>query len=219
MDCCTPDYDTVFSEKRAAKDLKRYRRNGPDETTRLLIDALTSAGVRGKTLLDVGGGIGAIDHELLAAGVDTAVHVEASDAFVRAAAEEAGRRGTAARLRIRRGDFVTLARDLDTADLVTLDRVICCYPDMEQLVAASAGRARELYGVVIPRERRLTKVMALGINLVFRITRNPFRFYVHPVRSIDRVVERAGLSPAFVKDTLIWRVAVYRRHQDGRRVV
>jgi magnesium-protoporphyrin O-methyltransferase len=217
MDCCKPDYDTVFTGKRAAKDLKRYRRKGPDATTSLLIDSLKSAGVRGKTLLDIGGGIGVIDHELLAAGADSAVHVEASEPFVRAASEEAGRRGTAARLQFRRGDFVTLAGEIDSADLVTLDRVICCYRDMEQLVTASAGRAREMYGVVIPRERRLTKVMALGINLIFRITRNPFRFYVHPSRSIDRVVERAGLSAAFVKDTLIWRVAVYRRGQADEK--
>lgn len=211
MDCCKPDYDSVFSEKRAAKDLKRYRRKGPDPTTRLLIDALKSAGVRGRTLLDVGGGIGVIDLELLAAGAGAAVHVEASEAFARAAKEEADRLGIAARLRFRRGDFVTLAREIEPADMVTLDRVICCYPEMEQLVTASASRAREMYGVVIPRERRLTRVMALGINLIFRVTRNPFRFFVHPVRDIDRVVEGAGLSPTFVKDTLIWRVAVYQR--------
>jgi 2-polyprenyl-3-methyl-5-hydroxy-6-metoxy-1,4-benzoquinol methylase len=211
MDCCKPDYDTVFSEKRAAKDLKRYRRKGPDTTTQLLIDALKSAGVRGKTLLDVGGGIGVIDHELLEAGAESAVHVEASEAFVRAATEEADRRGFAGRVQFRRGDFVALAREVDEADMVTLDRVICCYPDVQQLVTASARCAREAYGIVIPRERRLTRLMELGINVIFRITRNPFRFYVHPPGDIDRILERAGLSRRFMEDTLIWRVAVYAR--------
>lgn len=211
MDCCQPDYDSVFSAKRAAKDLKRYRRKGPDPTTRLLVGALKGAGVQGKTLLDIGGGIGAIDHELLAAGIDGAVHVEAAEASARAAAEEAERRGTASRMRFRRGDFVALADELESADIVTLDRVICCYPNMEPLVSASAAHARTFYGIVVPRERRLTRIMQRGINLVFRVTRNPFRFHVHPVRDIDRVVERAGLTPRLVHETMIWRVALYQR--------
>jgi magnesium-protoporphyrin O-methyltransferase len=170
------------------------------------------------TLLDIGGGIGVIDHELLAAGAGSAVHVDASEAAVRAATEEAARRGTTGRLEFRRGDFVVLAEGIEAADLVTLDRVICCYADMEQLVTSSAIRARRMYGVVIPRERRLTRIMALGINLIFRMTRNPFRFHVHPIRSIDRAIQRAGLSPRVVKDTLIWRVAVYTRlHQPTAR--
>src|SRR5204863_302008 len=69
MTCCQPDsFDAVFSEKRASKDLKRYRKKGPDKTTRLLLDALKADGVAGKTLLDIGGGIGVAHHELLAAG-------------------------------------------------------------------------------------------------------------------------------------------------------
>lgn len=36
--------------------------------------------------------------------------------------------------RFRYGDFVSLAPDLETADLVTLDRVVCCYPELEPLV-------------------------------------------------------------------------------------
>lgn len=213
MSCCKPDYDTVFSEKRARKDLKRYRRKGPDETTRLLIDALRSVGIQGKTLLDIGGGIGVIDHELLAAGAASAVHVEASEASAAAAASEATRRGSAGRVEFRRGDFVALADGIPEADVVTLDRVICCYSDMDQLVTASAAHARLLYGIVIPRERRLTRLIQAGINLVFRVTRNPFRFYVHPIRDIDRRVERAGLTLRSVTDTLIWRVAVYHRRE------
>ncbi|MGH7679808.1 MAG: methyltransferase [Gemmatimonadaceae bacterium] len=211
MDCCKPDYDTVFGAKRAKKDLKRYRKKGPDKTTRVLIDALTATGVRHKTLLDIGGGIGVIDNEMLDAGVASAVHVEASDAFVHVASEEAIRRGHASRVQFFRGDFVAVANSIPPADLVTLDRVICCYSDMEQLVTKSATRARSLYGIVVPRERRLTRIMRWGINLVFRITRNPFRFHVHSPRDIDAAVLRAGLVPRFLQETPIWRVAVYGR--------
>jgi 2-polyprenyl-3-methyl-5-hydroxy-6-metoxy-1,4-benzoquinol methylase len=212
MNCCdTREYDAVFSEKRARTDLKRYRRKGPAKTTQLLIAAIKATGAQHATLLDVGGGIGAISHELLAAGADTAIEVEAADAFVHAAREEAARRGHEGRMRFLRGDFVELAGEIPAADIVTLDRVICCYPNMEQLVTASLARARRTYGIVIPRERRLTRVMSMGINLVFRITRNPFRFFVHPPLEIERLIARAGFAPQSVKDTAIWRVAVFRR--------
>src|SRR5881394_3076776 len=145
MNCCKPDYESVFSGRRAKKDLERYRKKGPDKTTRMLIDALKQAGVEHRTLLDIGGGVGAIDHELLAAGATSAVHVEASAPFVLAATGEAARRGFAGRLESKRGDFVELAAGIAPADVVTLDRVICCYPDMKTLVSESAAHARQLY--------------------------------------------------------------------------
>ena len=210
MNCCdTTRYDDVFGAKRAKSDLKRYRRKGPAKTTRLLIDALRSVGVQHQTLLDIGGGIGVISNELLAAGAESAVHVEAADAFVGAAREEATRRGHGSRVRVLRGDFVTLSREIPPADVVTLDRVICCYPNVEQLVTTSVAHARRAYGIVIPREHGLTRLMAMGINFVFRISRSEFRFYIHPWRDIEQLIGRAGLSLHSVRETAIWRVAVF----------
>jgi magnesium-protoporphyrin O-methyltransferase len=66
-----------------------------------------------------------------------------------------------------RGDFVALASELPSVDIVTLDRVICCYPHMEALVAGSASKARRLYGAVFPRERRLMK-LAFPVSEIVR---------------------------------------------------
>lgn len=130
---------------------------------------------------------------------------------MRAAKEEAARRGHAERVTFLHGDFVALAPDIAPADVVALDRVICCYPDMEQLVSASAAKAQRLYGAVFPRERWLLKgVLALG-NCARRLRRNAFRTYVHPTGAIDSTVLRQGLRPRSVSDTLLWRVAVYSR--------
>ena len=46
-----------------------------------------------------------------------------------------------------------MSDEIEAADVVTLDRVICCYPDMEALVGRSAERALRLYGLVHPRDR------------------------------------------------------------------
>ena len=77
----------------AASQLRKYREKGPIASTRTLIDALKAVGVEGATLLDIGGGIGAIQHELLAAGVAHATSVDASAPYLGAAREESDRRG------------------------------------------------------------------------------------------------------------------------------
>jgi 2-polyprenyl-3-methyl-5-hydroxy-6-metoxy-1,4-benzoquinol methylase len=74
--------ETQFGRAAAKRNLRRFRRRGPDKTTRLLIDALRAAledsKADGATLLDIGAGVGAIHHELLDAGVARAVHVDGS---------------------------------------------------------------------------------------------------------------------------------------------
>lgn len=212
MDCChTQGCDALFDRRQAARDLKRYRRRGPDRTTALLLAALRAEGITGASLLDVGGGIGAIHHELLEAGVASATHVDASSAYLQTAREEAARRGHHGRTDFRYGDFVTLASDLPSADIVTLDRVICCYPDVEALVAASAGHARRFYGAVFPRPTWLVRALFAGANLFCRLRRTTFRVFVHAPEVIDAGLRRQGLRPRVVRDTIVWRVVVYAR--------
>ncbi len=63
--------ERMFDRRAAERELRQYRAAGPGGTTRLLIDALKAEGVAGLTLLDIGGGVGAIQHELLRAGSAT----------------------------------------------------------------------------------------------------------------------------------------------------
>jgi magnesium-protoporphyrin O-methyltransferase len=212
LSCCQcQGCDSQFGVKRAEKDLKRYRKSGPDVTTRLLLDALKTQGLQGATLLDVGAGIGIVHHDLISAGARSAIHVDATDANVHVAEQEATRRGHREQVVFLRGDFVDLAPEIAAADIVTLDRVICCYSNMEQLVDASAAKARRLYGAVYPRERWLLNVWIALENLARRIIGNPFQTYIHPIHAIDRTLERNGLRRLLVRDTFAWRVAVYSR--------
>jgi 2-polyprenyl-3-methyl-5-hydroxy-6-metoxy-1,4-benzoquinol methylase len=212
MTCCSHErFESTFDERRATKQLKRYRRRGPDKTTRMLLDALRAAGIHDASVLDVGAGIGIVHHELLADGARSAVHVDAARPQTGVAREEATRRGHAERVTFVHGDFVALADEILPADVVTLDRVICCYPDMERLVAASASKARRLYGAVFPRQRGAVQIMAALGNFVWRLRGNPFRSYIHPTAAIDAAVRRQGFMPRSVLDTFLWRVAVYAR--------
>ena len=210
--CCCQGVDEMFGEKTAEHDLRRYRKRGPSKSTRVLVEALKREGIEHATVLDIGGGIGAIQHELLEAGAERATSVEASVAYVRAAREEAERRGHTDRITHREGDFVALADLVEPADVVTLDRVICCYPDMEALVSRSADRAGRLYGLVYPRG---TWWVAFGfrcMNLIMRVARRAFRVHLHPTNAVDAVALKHGLTPKLAtRAGPVWQVALYTR--------
>jgi predicted TPR repeat methyltransferase len=212
MDCCQcKGIESLFNQKEAENKLKAYRKDGPAKTTRMLIEALEAEGIGGTTLLDIGGGVGAIQHELLKIGVMQATGVDASTAYVKAAQEEAEHQGHADRITYHHGNFVDLAPQIAPADIVTLDRVICCYHDMQALVGLSVAKAERLYGLVYPRDTWWMRVGISLANLYFRVSRNPFRTFIHPTQAVDALVRGSGLEQRFYKKSGLWQVVVYAR--------
>jgi hypothetical protein len=213
MTCCAHcrGIEREFDRRTAARDLKRYRRRGPLPTTRILLAALERQGIGGASVLDIGGGVGAIHHELLQRGAGRATHVDASSAYLAAAGEEARRRGHESRIEFVHGDFVERAPQVPAADVVTLDRVICCYPDMPRLVRLSAERARRLYGLVFPRESWWMRPLFPVANCWFRLQRCPFRVFQHAADEVEAVVGEAGLKRVSRQLTPLWQVVVFAR--------
>ena len=212
MSACCQGVEEVFGEKTARHDLRRYRKRGPSRPTRVLLEAIVHEGVQNTGVLDIGGGVGVIQQELLAAGAARATAIDASAAYLRAAQEEAERRGTAAQITYHAGDFVAIADRIEPADLVTLDRVICCYPDMEQLVGRSAERARRVYGLVYPHDRWWVRLGVRVANLVLRLSRRTFRVYVHRASAVDAAVRAHGLTPKLRRRVgPVWQVVLYTR--------
>jgi protein-L-isoaspartate O-methyltransferase len=208
----------VFSSKEAEGDLKRYRKNGPDSSTQALIDALVADGVEGATLLDVGAGIGAIQLALLTAGAARAESVDATEAYVDAAREEAVRRGFGDRVTGRLGDFVALAPEIAPADIVTLDKVVCCYRDMPALLGRAAERAGRVVGLVYPRETWWNRLAARAIAAWGWLARDPIRWTLHRPADIDAVLERAGFERHDVRREIIWQISIYRRRDVEKRI-
>lgn len=212
MDCCQcQGIEGFFNQREADRTLNTYRRKGPARSTRILLDAMRRMGVQGATLLDIGGGIGAIQLGLLSDGAASATDVDASSAYLAAAREEGTRRGYGDRITYQHGNFVDLAPTIEPADIVTLDRVICCYHDMRGLVGASAAKARRLYGLVYPREGWGTSLFFLVVNAVLRLQRNPFRIFAHRTRDVEAVLREAGLERRYRRNAGFWQVAVYAR--------
>ena len=209
--CGCDDYASPIYERDARDDRESYHAAGPDETTRMLLDLIEAEGVDDATILDVGGGIGVIDHELIRGGARSATIVEASPPYLDAAREEAGQAGLLDRIAIIDGDFVRLVDDIEAADIVTLDRVICCYPDADALVSASAGRAKRVYGLVLPRDRWYVRWAMRLENFTRWLRRDAYRAFAHPNTRIDAQLQTSGLPIRSEAQTHWWRIVLYVR--------
>jgi SAM-dependent methyltransferase len=206
---------TLFDDAVARRDLDRYRRRGPGPSTRRLLEAVRDAGLPIESVLDVGGGVGTIAHELVADGAARAVLVDASPSYLAVARQEIERRGTDDRLTPRLGDLVDIADEMDAADVVTLDKVVCCYPDMESLLALSAARARRLYGIVYPIDAWWVRLYVAAENAVRRWKGGTFEVYVHSNEAIDAALRRAGLVRRARSGRTWWIVALYERGEPA----
>ena len=204
--CCKPnEYRRFFNRRFAARDLQRYRRRGLSETERDLVEL--SGDVHGASVLEAGGGIGALQLELLARGAASATNVELSSGYEDAASELLAGRDVDRRI----GDFVTA--DVRPHDVVLMHRVVCCYPDPEALVGAAAGRARSRLALTYPQERAWIRAGLGAVNLWLRLSRCGFRTYAHPVARIDAAAAGEGLHlERRVRRGLIWESAAYGRN-------
>lgn len=215
--CCQCEgLESQFGPETARRELRRFRRRGPNRSTQRLIDGVRAVGVDGASLLDIGGGVGAIHHTLLDAGATNARHVDVSPDYINAAREEAGRRGHADRVLFLRGDFVQLAPEVADADVVTLDRVICCYPDMPALVGNAADKTRRVLGAVYPIDVWWMRLGVRAINALMRVRRSAFRVFVHSPAAIEEVLRSHGLTRVDRGRTLAWEIAIFEPHGEGR---
>ena len=210
--CCDTCYDDAFDARKAQVELARYRRSGAPDHARRLADALADSDATGLTVLDIGAGVGAVHHLLLAAGATSAVDVDASRPYLAAARSEAERRGFADRVTFEHGDFTRIAERIEPADLVALDRVVCCHPDGVGIVRAAAARTRRRLGIVMPRETRLVRAGIAIENLVERLRRREYRAYVHQAAAIDAAAVAFGLTPSPRQRLgLFWQLLAYER--------
>jgi magnesium-protoporphyrin O-methyltransferase len=189
----------------------RYRKEGIEKTTRQLIAAVSRNGIEGMTLLDIGGGVGGIQHTLLEDGVVNATSVDASSAYVKAAREEASRRDLEDRITFLHGDFVDLAEEVPQADIVTLDRVVCCYDNLKALVKLSAMKARKRYGLVFPRDLWLFRMLLPVVNFFITLSGSPFRIFIHSTEQVEKILKEQGLVKQYHQIAGFWQIIVYSR--------
>ncbi len=216
MSCCTGACAAAshFNPKRAERDLRRYQRRGADATTRILLSQLRRWPLQGFHLLDVGSWIGVIAMELVGAGLAGVTLADASAGYLEAARHHLTTRDAALPAQFILGDFAATADSLPDADIVTLDRVVCCYPDVDALIRGAAARARRMVAFTCPRDRWYVRASVALENSWYRLRQDEFRAFVHSPERMGSVLESAGFVRAARQATPQWAVDLYSR-QDA----
>jgi 2-polyprenyl-3-methyl-5-hydroxy-6-metoxy-1,4-benzoquinol methylase len=172
-----------------------------------MVDFLAARGLHGATVLEIGGGVGDIQLELLRRGASRATNLELVDAYEGPARELAAEAGLSARVSRRRLDIAATPDQVEVADIVVLHRVVCCYPDYERLLGAAADHARRALVFSYPARTVATRAVLTAQNAVLRLAGRSFRAFTHPPESMLEVLRRRGLNPAYRHRGSIWQVA------------
>jgi magnesium-protoporphyrin O-methyltransferase len=210
--CCRPgDFDKIFDEKKARSKQRDYARKGLTGHGPRIADFVRTKTTPGYTLLEIGGGIGDIQLELLRDGAARAINVELATQYEGVASELIRERDLGDRVERRLGDFVREAETIPSADVVIMNRVVCCYPDAEALVGSAADHARRYLVMTFPVDRWWIRVgFAVG-NVLFKLRSGTFQAYVHPTHAVIATAQRHGLRTAEHRPGFIWQFIALER--------
>jgi 16S rRNA G966 N2-methylase RsmD len=210
--CCNPrGCDQFFSPRFARRMAKRYRKHGLDKSARRMVAFLESRGIEGATVLEVGGGVGEIQLELLKRGAARTVNLELSGAYESEARQLAREAGVEGRTDRRLHDIAVEPAAVETVDVVVLHRVVCCYPDYERLLGAAGDHAGRLLVFSHPPRNLISRTFVAAQNLGFRLARREFRTFAHPPAAMLEVLERRGLRPTYEHHGVPWHIAGLQR--------
>jgi magnesium-protoporphyrin O-methyltransferase len=209
--CARHGQEEMFGEKAAARDARRYRERGPDPMARSLARRAGVRGLDGVTVTEIGGGVGQVLLELLKAGAARGEVVELVPVYephVRALAAAAGLQD---RVEFRTADLVADPDARVPADVVVLNKVVCCTPDGVELAGIAAGLARRTLVLSHPRETWWMHAAAATLNGGFRVLGRRFRMFVHPTHALEAAVEEQGLERASERSGPIFRIVAFER--------
>jgi 2-polyprenyl-3-methyl-5-hydroxy-6-metoxy-1,4-benzoquinol methylase len=210
--CCDPrGCDDMFGPGYARHLAARYRKRGLDRTAQRIVDYLSQHGLEGMSVLEIGGGIGDVQIELLRRGAERTTNLELVDAYEPAAGELADAAGVRERMTRRLLDLAATPDRVESHDIVVLHRVVCCYPDYERLLTAAADRAKRTLVFSHPPRNAFTRTLAAGQHLGSRLTGRSFRVYTHPPAAMVAVAEGRALHAAYRHRGAIWRIVALHR--------
>ena len=206
--CCAGEALDIFGERSARRALRRYLRKGLGGGDARQIAAWAGeGGLEGATVVEVGGGIGQIQAELVRRGAERGTVVEVVAGYERPARELADAIGIADRSTFLLADLVESPDVVEPADVVVLRRVVCCSPVGPSVLAAAAGRTRRTLLASYPRDRLAVRAVIRLQNAALALTRKRFRVFVHPPAALEKAAAEQGLRLSHVSRDAVWETA------------
>jgi 2-polyprenyl-3-methyl-5-hydroxy-6-metoxy-1,4-benzoquinol methylase len=206
-DCCGDGgYGETFGSSFSRRLARRYRKRGLTRTAARIVEVLESRGIEGASVLEIGGGVGDIQVELLRRGAATTTNLELVDSYERDAGALAAEARVVDRVVRRQLDIAQHPDEVDPHDIVVLHRVVCCYGDYDRLLGEAARHARQVLVFSHPPRNPISRAMFGTENLLRRMSRSPFRTYVHRPSDLVRAAESGGMRVVHAHRGLGWHV-------------
>lgn len=209
--CSSGSCEEVFKPRFARRSLNRYRKNGLDKIERAMVASVPGEGLAGARVLEIGGGIGTIQAELLAAGAARGEIVELVSAYEPYARELAKEKGLESRSTFRVGDILEQPGEVAPAEIVVLNRVVCCAPDGVRLTGAAARLAKRMLLLSFPRNRFFVRAFVRVVNASLWLMGRSFRVFLHPRTSLYQAAEGEGLVVVQTGRRIAWEFVALRR--------
>jgi magnesium-protoporphyrin O-methyltransferase len=210
--CCRASRcEEIFKPAIARRNLRRYLKKGLGAIERSMVASVAARDLDGARVLEIGGGVGAIQAELLTKGASTGEIVELVSAYEPYAHELAARKGFETRSVFRVADVLDDPMAVAPAGVVVLNRVVCCSPDGIRLAAVAARLAERMLMLSFPRDRGLTRLFANAMNGTMKLLGRSFRFYLHPRAALIAAARDAGLVLAQTGTNIMWEFGTFRR--------
>lgn len=201
----------MFGPDTARQNLDSYRKKGLGDLSRRMVDAAVATGLDGARVLDIGGGIGAVQAELLMAGAERGEIVELVSAYEEPAYELARERGLEGRVSYRVADILESPGAVEPADVVVMNRVVCCSPDGIDLAAAAARLTRRTLVFSFPRDVVWARAGVRILNAGLWLMRRSFRTFVHPTATLLEAAEGEGLRVVERGNDALWEFVALTR--------
>ncbi len=216
--CCVPhninDLENTFDQKRAENEARAYLEKGADKRIKKLLAYFEGRSTEPFTVLDIGCGVGGAHFELLKNGMAlNVVGVEASSSYIASAGQIADSLKLTERIQYIRMDFAQSPVSIESADIVILDRVICCYPHLENLLAPAARRATRYLALSYPREDWWGRFFYRLSNSIRGLRRSKFFTYIHTHADVHRIALQNGLSPVHATRSGDWQITIFERKE------
>ena len=201
----------MFGDRFARRMAARYRKKGLDTTARRMLAVLDERGVQGATVLEIGGGVGEIQLELLRRGAASATNLELSPGYEAEATALIAEAGMAGRVSRRLADIAEEPDAIEPADIVILHRVVCCYPDYARLLGVAADHARRWLVFSHPSRNPVSRSVVATQNALLGLAGREFRTFAHPPTAMRAVLAEHGMRPSIVHGGRVWQVSAGTR--------
>jgi len=200
-----------FFSKEARNFLKRSKRRGLEKSQKNLVEGLSKAGISDKSILEIGCGVGYLHSRLLLGGARSAFGVDISEEMLRLAKMYMKELGLEDKTDYLQGDFAEISEAVKPSDILILDKVICCYPEVENLVEKSIAKTKSIYAFTLPRDAWWVKS---GMTVVIRFLKlfgSKFHPYFHDHAIVNGRLANNGFTQIYHNQTLAWETYVFQK--------